>query len=171
MPLILRLRGPKSFASLVKDHAGEPRTLTILDELLRVRAVRKLPDGKIEVISRTVANLRWDANGIEGLGEQVRVYLETLAYNLKHPGQPQFTRVILNAQLDPHFAPIVIRDTNRQAEHFASVLERTINKPSATIKPKSRHQDALRFSVSISLWEEPVVIEPKPRTPPKGGRT
>jgi predicted transcriptional regulator len=170
-PLALRLRGPKSFASLVKNHAGEPRTLSILEELLRVRAVRKLPDGKLEVLSRTMANLRWDAHGIDGLGEHVRVYLETLAHNLKHPGQPRFSRVVLNAQLDPHYAPIVIRETNRQAEHFANVLERTINNPSATIKPKSRSQDGLRFSVSVSLWEEPVVIEPKPRTPPKGGRT
>lgn len=167
-PLTLRLRGAKSFASLVKDHAGEPRTLSILEELLRVRAVRKLPDERLEVVSRTMANLRWDAAGVEGLGEQVRVYLETLAHNLKHPAQAKFSRVILNAQLDPHFAPIVIRDANRQIEHFADTLERTINRPSATLKPKAKPQDALRFSVALSLWEEPVVIEPKPRTLSKG---
>ena len=110
-----------------------------------MRAVRKLADGKLEVLSRTMANLRWDAGGIDGLGEQIRAYLKTLAHNLKNPSRPRFSRVLLNAQLDPHYAPIVIRDTTRHAENFANALEHRINHPARTIKPKSLPQDALKI--------------------------
>ena len=169
-PMVVRLRGTKSFASLVKAYAGEPRTLSILEELLRVGAVRKLADGKLEVLSRSMANLRWDASGIDGLGEQVRAYLETLAHNLKNPSRPQFSRVILNAQLDPRYAPIVIRDTTTHAERFVSMLETKINNSSSTIRPKSRAQDGVRFSVSIYFTEEAIVVDPTPRAPSTSNR-
>ena len=60
-PLKLPLRGPRrSFAALVKRYAGDPRVLTLLKELLRVKAIRRLPDGHLEVLSRTFVTARWD---------------------------------------------------------------------------------------------------------------
>ena len=63
--------------------------MTLLKELLRVKAVRRLPDGKLEVLSRTFATARWDNTGIEMVGERVRDLLDTLVHNLKHPSRPR----------------------------------------------------------------------------------
>src|SRR5579883_1445136 len=48
-PAILRLRGPRrSFEALCRRYSGEQRVAPILEELSRVRAVRRLPDGRVQ---------------------------------------------------------------------------------------------------------------------------
>ena len=77
---------------LVNRYAGDPRVRTLLEELLRVKAVRRLPDKRLEVLSPTFATVRWDGSGVEVVGERVRDLLATLLYNLKHPSRPRYAR-------------------------------------------------------------------------------
>jgi hypothetical protein len=45
-------------------------------ELLRVRAVRRLPDGGVQAVNRTVASVRFDPDGVTAMAEPcVRPYL------------------------------------------------------------------------------------------------
>jgi hypothetical protein len=169
-PAPLPLRGTKgSFASLVKRYSGEPRVLTILDELLRVKSVRKLPDGRYEALSRTFAPVRLDPDGMAGIGEQIRDHLETLVHNLKHPSRPRFHRVIENSQLDPKYVPLLVRDMSSQADALADSLDDALNNPAATVKPGNQVQDAVRLGIAVYVFEAPVVIEPA--TARKGGRS
>jgi hypothetical protein len=160
-PLALPLRGPRrSFAALVRRYAGDPRVLTILKELLRVKAVRRLPDGQIEVLSRTFVTARWDNAGIETVGERVRDLLDTLVHNLKHPSRPRYARFVVNTQVDPQFVPLLLRDMTQQADVMADIFQDALHDPDRTLRPAASAQDAHRISVGIFMSDEATRMEP-----------
>ena len=158
-PSRLPLRGPRrSFAALVKRYAGDPRVLTLLKELLRVKAVRRLPDGKLEVLSRTFVTARWDNAGIEMVGDRVRDLLDTLVYNLKHPSSPRYARFIVNSEVDPRYVPLLLRDITQQSEVLADTFQDALNDPERIVRPTRSAQDAHRISVGIFVTEEPTLV-------------
>lgn len=171
-PALLPLRGArKSFASLVKRYSGDPRVVTILDELIRVKAVRRLPDGRLEALSRTCATARWDPEGLELVGERIHDHLQTLLHNVRSPARPRYERLVLNTQLDPRYAPMLIRDLTEQAEVLADSMDGALNDPSATLTPGREPKDAVRLGLAMYLIEEPIVIEPAASSSPgKPGR-
>ena len=158
-PARLPLRGPRrSFAALVKRYAGDPRVLTLLKELLRVKAVRRLPDGKLEVLSRTFVTARWDNAGIEMVGDRVRDLLDTLVYNLKHPSSPRYARFIVNSEVDPRYVPLLLRDITQQSEVLADTFQDALNDPERIVRPARSAQDAHRISIGIFVTEEPTLV-------------
>ena len=158
-PARLPLRGPRrSFAALVKRYAGDPRVLTLLKELLRVKAVRRSPDGKLEVLSRTFVTARWDNAGIEMVGDRVRDLLDTLVYNLKHPSSPRYARFIVNSEVDPRYVPLLLRDITQQSEVLADTFQDALNDPERIVRPTRSAQDAHRISIGIFVMEEPTLV-------------
>jgi len=154
-PLKLPLRGTRrSFATLVKRYAGDPRVATVLQELLRVKAVHRLPDGRLEVLSRTFATARWDNVGIEMVGEQVRDLIDTLVYNLQHPSRPRYARFVQNSQLDPGYVPLLLRDITQQVDVMADHLDDVLNAPQRTLRPTREPQDSHRISVGVFVIDE-----------------
>ena len=69
-------------------YSNEPRITPILDELLRVNAVKRRADGNLQAVSRTYATVRWNPQGIEALGEQLNEHCATLLHNLENPAAP-----------------------------------------------------------------------------------
>jgi hypothetical protein len=166
-PLKLPLRGPRrSFAALVKRYAGDPRVRTLLKELLRVKAVRRLPDRHVEVLSRTFVTARWDNTGIEIVGERVRDLLDTLVHNLKHPSRPRYARFVVNAEVDPRYVPLLLRDITQQAEVLADSFQDSLNDPDRIVRPTRSAQDAHRISLGIFVAEEPALVDPSSASPP-----
>ena len=166
-PLKLPLRGPRrSFAALVKRYAGDPRVRTLLKELLRVKAVRRLPDRHVEVLSRTFATARWDNTGIEIVGERVRDLLDTLVHNLKHPSRPRYARFVVNAEVDPRYVPLLLRDITHQAEVLADSFQDALNDPDRIVRPSRSAQDAHRISLGLFVAEEPALVAPSSASPP-----
>ncbi len=160
-PLKLPLRGTRrSFAALVKRYAGDPRVVTLLKELLRVKAVRRLPNGELEVLSRTFVTARWDDTGIEIVGERVRDLLDTLVHNLKHPSRPRYARFVVNAQVDPRYVPLLLRDVTQQAEVLADSFQDVLNDPERNIRPTRAAQNAHRICLGIFVTEEATLVEP-----------
>ena len=158
-PLKLPLRGPRrSFAALVKRYAGDPRTTTLAKELLRVKAARRLPDGQLEVLSRTFVTARWDNAGIEVVGERVRDLLDTLLYNLKHPSRPRYARFVENAEIDPRYVPLLLRDITQQVEVLADTFQDAVLDPARTVRAGRTEQDSHRISIGIFVMDEPTLI-------------
>jgi hypothetical protein len=159
--MILPLRGRRgSFTVLVNRYSGDPRVRTLLQELLRVKAVRRLPDKRLEVLSPTFATARWDGSGIEVVGERVRDLLATLVNNLKHPSRPRYVRFVVNSEVDPRFVPLLMRDLTEQAEVLADSFEDALNDPERVVRPARSAQDAHRLGVCIFVVEEPTLVDP-----------
>jgi hypothetical protein len=156
-PAVLAVRGSKrSFAALVERYSGERwRVATILDELLRVKAVRRLPDGRLEAVSRTYATVRWDPDGVTAFGEQLAELCATLLHNLNSPAQRRYIRRVVNARLDPRYVPMLVRDLEEQAESFADATDDALNDPQHTITGRSALQPA-SLGVTLFVFETPL---------------
>jgi hypothetical protein len=150
-PSVLRLKGPRrSFEALCRRYSGEYRTAPILDELLRVRAVRRMPEGRIQALSRTYATVRWDPEGIAALGDQLAEHCGTLVANLERPTRPRLARQVVNAELDPRYAPVLIRDIENNLRIQADSLHDTLNDPLHKAAPGAA---AMRLGVGIYVFE------------------
>ena len=155
-PAILPIQGTRrSFAALCQRYSGERRTAPVLDELLRVRAVRRLKDGSVEAVSRTYATVRWDPEGIAAVGDQLREHCETLVHNLKHPSRPRFVRRVLNSRLDPRYAPMLMRDIEQHAGSVVDSIDDALNAAQYTVKATRGAGDAMTLGVAIYVFEDP----------------
>lgn len=167
-PAVLPIHGARrSFEALVTRYSNERRIAPILDELLRVSAVRQMKDNEVQAISRTVATVRWDPQGIAALGEQLSEHCATVLHNLEHPGRPRYVRRVVNAQLDPRYLPVLMRDIEEQVEVVADSIDDALNDPQHVLKPTRGGLEAVRLGVTIYLFEEPVSSDasatPEPR--------
>jgi hypothetical protein len=166
-PAVLPLSGSKaSFKALVARYSNEPRHVPILDELLRVNAVRRHPNGNLQALSRTYATVRWDAQGIGALGEHLKELAATLLHNLQHPSRPRFVRRVVNANLDPRYLPMLVRDIEEQAESFTDSVDDALNDARHTLSPKYSGAPGARLGVAIYVFEEEEAAEVVP-PPPK----
>src|SRR5579862_45231 len=171
-PAALPIRGGRrSFAGLVERYSGERWLVaTILEELLRVKAVRRLPDGRVRAVSRSYATVSWDPAGVEAFGEQLGEHCQTLLHNLKNPADARCVRRVLNARLAPRYVPMLVRDLEEQAQGFADAADDALNDPGQTLSGRSREKGA---SLGIALYVfETEEGEPfpdyVPRAPAKG---
>ena len=151
-PEVLRLKGARrSFAALCDGYSGEQRTAPVLDELLRVGAVRQLSDGRLQALSCTCVQVRWDPAGVEAVGEQLRDHCTTLLENLRHPTRARFARQVVNAHLDLRHAPMVIREIERSLQARTDALHETLNDPAHTAPAGA---PAMRLGVGVYVFEE-----------------
>ena len=155
-PLRLPLRGPRpSFTALVRHYAGDPRVATVLQELIRVRAVHRLADGRLEVLSRSFVTARWDSSGIETVGEQIRDLIDTLVYNLQHPSRPRYARFVQNAEINPAEIPLLLRDITQQLDVVAETVQDNLSLPKRTVRAGSVAQAGHRICVGLFVTDEP----------------
>jgi len=176
-PAILRLRGPRrSFEALCRRYSGEQRVAPILEELSRVRAVRRLPDGRVQALSRTYATVRWDPEGVTAVGEQLAEHCATLVANLEQPTRPRLARQVVNARLNLRYAPVLIRDIESSLRVQADALDDNLNDPIHTAEPGA---PAMRLGVGLYVFEgpaeesaEPDIVAPSAELPrkPRGKR-
>lgn len=153
-PAALPLRGRKrSFATLCERYSGErKRTAPTLQELLRVGAVQKRPDGLLRAVSRTYATVRWNPDGIESVGRQLSEHCDTLVHNLASPGESRVALSVCNARLDPQYAPVLMRFVEGQVGAFADVLDNTLNDPQHTVSGKVPGSKAAKLGVGVYLF-------------------
>lgn len=158
-PAALPMRGARrSFQALVRLYSGERwRSATILDELLRVKAVRQLPDGRIKALSRSYAMVRWDPEGITSVGEQLAEHCETLLHNLRDPGHPRFVGRVVNSRIDPRYVPVLLRDLRESAEVFLKTEDSTLNFVGHTLREERTAPRAVgqptRLGVTLYIFE------------------
>ncbi len=154
-PAVLPLRGGRrSFAALVERYSGERWLVAaIRDELLRVKAIRRLPDGRLQAVSRSYATVRWTPDGIAAVGEQLNEHCETLLHNLKFPARPRYVRRIVNAQLDPRYVPMLARDLEQHAAVLADSFDDALNDPKATLPGSPSDTGAASLGLALYIFE------------------
>jgi hypothetical protein len=153
-PAVLPLHGGRrSFAALVERYSGARSLVAaIRDELLRVKAIRPLPDERLQALSRTYATVRWDPDGVTAVGEQLNELCTTLTHNLKFPARPLYVRRVLNAQLDPRYVPMLMRDIEQHATVLADSFDDALNDPKATLPGNPQATGAVSLGVALYVF-------------------
>jgi AcrR family transcriptional regulator len=181
-PAILPVHGGhRSFAALVERYSGARALVAaIRDELLRVKAIKHLSDGRLQALSRTYATVRWDPDGVIAVGEQLNELCATLTHNLKFPARPWYVRRVLNAQLDPQYVPMLARDIEQHAKVLADSFDDALNDPKATLPGNPRETGAVSLGVALYVFsssqddtslDEPFVESTRRRLKKEGKRS
>jgi len=153
-PALLKRNGPApSFAALVKRYAGQTRVAPTLNALQSAGAVRQVPDGRLEALSRTSLAGSWDRDGILALGAEVAQHLALLVHNAWHPTDRHFARRIENLSVSTRYAPLLRQKLEGNAGVFLESADVALNHRRSAASRGSG--DARRLCVAIQIIEEP----------------
>jgi hypothetical protein len=165
-PRVLAMEGPApSFESLVREFSGDIYPTIILDELLRVGAVRRLKDGSLRAVSQRYTQGGADPAAIEHLGSAARDVLGTLEHNIVAPPESRLPEdSVISIALDRASIPLLRRLIRERGSAFLHDIEGWVAQHERPDDP-----DAVRAGVMVQM-----VLDDRPDAadvPPGSRRT
>jgi hypothetical protein len=163
-PRWLHDEGPRSFAELVRRYSGDVPARAVLDELLRVGAVRRHGDGRIEPIARAYVPATSVADKLAILGADVADLIATIEHNIDHgKTEPRFQRKVMYHRIAASHLPALRRLTAVQSQALLERLDRWLQEHDTGVPDEGPEPRAARVGVGIYCFEEP--IDGSTRTP------
>jgi hypothetical protein len=166
-PRPLEVDGEHGFAGLVRRYSGDMPVRAVLDELLRVGAVQRLADGRIELRTRAYVPVQGDDEKLRILGTDVADLVATIDHNLQHAGSDaRFQRKVMYRGIAPRALPAFRKLSAAQAQALLERLDRWLaaqleSQPRAD--PGSAHA---RVGLGIYYFEQ--TLEPHEVSPGAG---
>ena len=163
-PRPLDAEGERGFAGLVRRYSGDMPVRAVLDELLRVGAVQRMADGRIELRTRAYVPAQGDDEKLHILGNDVADLVATIDHNLQHAGSDaRFQRKVMYRGIAPQALPAFRRLSAAQAQALLERLDRWLaaqleSQPHAD--PGSAHA---RVGLGIYYFEQ--TLEPHEASP------
>ncbi|MGQ9694423.1 MAG: DUF6502 family protein [Thermodesulfobacteriota bacterium] len=155
-PKILPLTGEiSSFAELVRRFSGDVPTRAIKDELLRVRAVEELPDGRLRLLARAYIPKMSEKDKIHILGTDVAFLISTIDHNLQtQVSEPFFQRKVAYDNLPQEVLQKFRRLASRKAQELLVRLDRWLARHDRDTNPEISGTGRHRAGVGIYYFEE-----------------
>ena len=155
-PSPLPAEGELSFATLVRRHSGDMPARAVLDELLRVGAVRRHEDGFYEPIARAYVPRHGALDKLAILGSDVADLIDTIDHNLQHGNDdPRFQRKVMYHRIDVSALPAFRRSSSAQAQALLERLDHWLAaKDQAAAPSEGEPQAQARVGLGIYYFEE-----------------
>jgi Family of unknown function (DUF6502) len=146
-------RGEPGFAELVRRHSGDMPARAVLDELLRVGAVQRRPDGRIEPVARGYVPQQSTVDKLHMLGTDVADLIDTIDHNLEHGAtDPRYQRKVMYRRLDPAHLPAFRALSSAQAQALLESLDRWLALHDTSPPPEGA--PAARAGLGIYYFED-----------------
>lgn len=150
--------GDASFSRLVKRHSGDVPVRAVLDELLRVGAVRRRDDGRLELVARAYVPQRSPVDKIAILGADVADLIETIHHNIEHGDtDPRFQRKVMYRNVPATALAGFRKLSAAQAQTLLEKLDQWLAQRSgddAADSPASATAPRARVGLGIYYFEE-----------------
>lgn len=154
-PRALHGEGALSFGALVRRHSGDMPTRAVLDELLRVGAVRRREDGRYEPVARAFVPQQGALDKLNILGSDVADLIDTIDHNLQHGGDdPRFQRKVMYHSIDTAALPAFRKLSAAQAQALLEKLDRWLAARDADAAPAADDGERARVGLGIYYFEE-----------------
>ena len=167
VPKILPIRGePPSFQALIKSSIGDDLSpKTILRDLQRVAAVKKVGSSHVQLIRNTYGDASWEPAQITQMGEELRDHLRVMLQILQQRAPEPLHRYIVHEGLPVESAAILEREISGGATVLFNAHQRAVAHEADATRglPGQKH----RLSASIVILREPVVEETGPKRQPR----
>lgn len=92
-PMDLPMEGEPSFSLLVQSYSGGVPPRAVLDELLRIGAIRRLEDEKLRLVSYGYVPSGDELERIRIMSEEISDYLGSVEHNISHPPDQSFLQL------------------------------------------------------------------------------
>lgn len=156
-PRWLRDEGPRSFAELVRRHSGDVPARAVLDELLRVGAVRRHDDGRIELLTRAYVPAASVIDKLAILGTDVADLIATIEHNIDHgKTAPRFQRKVMYHRIASAQLPALRKLTAVQAQALLERMDRWLQEHDTGVPEDGPEPRAARVGLGIYYFEEPI---------------
>ncbi|MEW6488463.1 MAG: DUF6502 family protein [Thermodesulfobacteriota bacterium] len=163
-PAPLPAEGPgASFSELVRRFSGDVPARAVLDELLRVGTVARLPDGRIELLERSYVPRMSAQEKIEILGTDVSDLIAAIGHNLDAPPEEAFfQRKVSYDNLPDEASAALRREAGRRAQALIEELDRLFARHDRDVTPEVAGAGRKRLVTGVYVFEEDVPAEPPP---------
>ena len=147
--------GAGSFAALVRRHSGDVPARAVLDELLRVGAVRRCDDGKLELLVHAYVPQRSAADKIEVLGADVADLIDTIDHNIEHGDHdPRFQRKVMYRSMPVAALPEFRKLSSTQAQALLEKLDKWLAAHDLPNPPDQPNLPRARVGMGIFYFEQ-----------------
>ena len=158
-PLALN-EGAASFAALVRRHSGDMPARAVLDELLRVGAVRHGEDGRLELLTPAYVPRAGAPEKLAILGTDVAALVQTIDHNLQHGSEdPRFQRKVMYRHFPASAAPAFRAMSAQQAQGLLEAFDAWLAANGRYPAESRIGEPTVRLGVGIYYFEEPMAPE------------
>jgi len=145
----------RSFAELVRRYSGDMPARAVLDELLRVGAVRELRNGRIQLVTRAYVPATGEREKLAILGSDVASLIATIDHNLTHPPeQALFQRKVAYDNLPAEALPRIRGEATRKAQKLLEELDRMMARHDRDVNPAAGGTGRKRALLGIHYHED-----------------
>lgn len=155
-PMTLAAQGDTaSFSELVRRYSGDMPVRAVLDELLRVNAIRELPDGSIQLLERGYVPRTSETDKLDILGHDVADLISTINHNIQFGSDnPLFQRKVMYDNL-PSEAVNAFREISAvKSQALLEEFDRWLAQHDRDSNPLSTGSGRLRAGVGIYFFQE-----------------
>ena len=156
-PLALPVEGKKaSFGSLVRRYSGDLLVRAMLDELLRVGAVRRTKDGRIRLQARFYVPEQSETEKLHILGTDTADLIATIANNLHRQSAPRYQRKVMYDNVPVEAVQEFQRLVADQAQAFLEQIDRWLSRRDRDVNPAVRGTGRKRAGIGVYYFEDDV---------------
>jgi hypothetical protein len=153
----LPLDGDHSFSSLVRRYSGDMPVRAVLDELVRLDAVRKNNRGEFELVHRHYLPPQGEVRKLVYLGDDTADLISTIGHNLSVPHEETFLqRKVFYDNIPVEHLGEVRMIARRLGEPFIDSLVTEISVHDRDVTKDLRGTGRMRAVVGIYYYEEAV---------------
>ena len=151
----LPMDGPGSFAELVRRYSGDMPVRAVLDELVRVDAVR-VRGAEVELVYRHYILPLGETRKFVLLGEDTADLISTIGHNLTAaPADARFQRKVFYDNVPVESLPAVRNIAREKGERLLDELVREMSRHDRDVNPDVHGSGRMRTVVGIYFAEEP----------------
>ncbi|THJ25399.1 MAG: hypothetical protein CAF45_000885 [Nitrospira sp. CG24E] len=155
-PHPLRMEGKRtSFSELVKRYSGDIPVRAMLDELLRVGAVKQLKDERICLLARGYIPQKGSVEKLQVLGTDTADLISTIDHNLyQRPSKPRFQRKVMYDNVPVEAAKEFHILASAQGQELLEAIDRWLAHRDRDVNPASKGTGRVRVGLGIYHFEE-----------------
>ena len=156
-PAPLSISGPwVTFSDIVRRYSGDVPVRAVLDELLRIGAVKQLKNGKIVLLKKAYIPDTGETEKINILGTDVGHLVSTIGHNL-NPDEPQarFQRKVSYDNLPDEALPAFRKLSSTRAQKLLEHLDRWLADNDRDTNPLAQGIGRNVAGMGIYYFEEP----------------
>ncbi len=155
-PFPLRMEGKRaSFSELVKRYSGDIPVRAMLDELLRVGAVKQLKDGRICLLSRGYIPQKDPVEKLHILGTDTADLIATIDHNIhQSPSKARIQRKVMYDNVPVEAAQSFRILAEAQGQALLESLDQWLSHRDRDVNPASKGTGRVRVGLGVYHFEE-----------------
>ena len=156
-PLTLPVEGKKaSFGELIRRYSGDLLVRAMLDELLRVGAVRRTKDGRIRLQARFYVPEQSETEKLHILGTDTADLIATIAHNLTPQATSRYQRKVMYDNVPGEVVEEFQRLSANRAQAFLEDTDRWLSQRDRDVNPAVNGTGRKRVGIGLYYFEDDV---------------